>query len=337
MSRMSRTSNAQSIPTLYPGSAFALPHFCHATVQLVTTNILSSSFQGKATHSADTYLLKMWPTLRMWQRRGNQPEQDPSSDSSDTDSETGAGKSNTPSTSNDNWRILLPLSQFDVASVRFLLSSPLSPLRNASRSGQSPPHSGLKALPSEVVSIIFDHAEFHVCRAITFKSYQSYSGDANDLYFRSKELDGVFDKGCIRKVEITVDSHDQGWSDEPRSMHGTHQGSWTWFEATLDRPKPTSEPETDGQAMPNEEPSSLASENGEAAASEDYEELIRCEVVRNWHAKSKFAKQSVTFGPDHPIVQQARRGDRIGIWARTMFVGWQNFVQEVEIKVWQPY
>lgn len=36
----------------------------------------------------------------------------------------------------------------------------------------------------------------------------------------------------VRKVVISITSHDQGWSDD-RRFHGTYEASWTWFEAEV--------------------------------------------------------------------------------------------------------
>lgn len=38
----------------------------------------------------------------------------------------------------------------------------------------------------------------------------------------------------VRKVVFTIRSHDQGWCSEPENR-GTFNGSWTWFEAGLER------------------------------------------------------------------------------------------------------
>lgn len=38
-----------------------------------------------------------------------------------------------------------------------------------------------------------------------------------------------------RKIVFTVTSHDQGWSNNARRDRGSYRGSWTWFEAGLER------------------------------------------------------------------------------------------------------
>lgn len=38
-----------------------------------------------------------------------------------------------------------------------------------------------------------------------------------------------------RKIVFTIQSHDQGWAHNARNDRGTYRGSWTWFEAGLER------------------------------------------------------------------------------------------------------
>lgn len=38
-----------------------------------------------------------------------------------------------------------------------------------------------------------------------------------------------------RKIVFTITSHDQGWSNNARQDRGSYRGSWTWFEAGLER------------------------------------------------------------------------------------------------------
>lgn len=38
-----------------------------------------------------------------------------------------------------------------------------------------------------------------------------------------------------RKIVFTITSHDQGWGGDRPEYHGTYQGSYTWFEAGLER------------------------------------------------------------------------------------------------------
>lgn len=38
-----------------------------------------------------------------------------------------------------------------------------------------------------------------------------------------------------RKIVFTITSHDQGWAHNARNDRGSYRGSWTWFEAGLER------------------------------------------------------------------------------------------------------
>ena len=105
----------------------------------------------------------------------------------------------------------------------------------------------------------------------------------------------------LRRLVVTTDSRDQGWSIYPES-HGTREGSWTWFELTLD--------------------------DGETG-----DEIVRVEVVRNIHAGWKFDKHRAVI-EDERVLKRARKGDRLSVWVRAMYPGWENWIQSVEIEAW---
>ncbi|EPQ27484.1 uncharacterized protein PFL1_05022 [Pseudozyma flocculosa PF-1] len=281
-----------------------------------------------------------------------------------------------------------PRTQQDVAEVQFLLSSPSSPLRHR-REPRSADYTGdgkgeqggLPALPPEVVSLILDFAEYYLCKVSFHFAPTTFYDNSNDLYFRTPAFSGELERGFLRKVEFRIVSHDQGFSGEPAHMHGTKEGSWTWWEATLDRPATSAQGQDastsvdgdKGRAAADDDDNdddeaagqghfvsaasspfhelapgadsrraSAASSGTASAATHDaprppvaWEEQCRYELTRNLHAVRRFTEHTVTFGPEHPLVQEARRGDSIGIWARTRFPAWRNVVKEVEVKVWQ--
>lgn len=80
-----------------------------------------------------------------------------------------------------------------------------------------------------------------------------------------------------RKVVFTITSHDQGWAHNSRQDKGSYRGSWTWFEAGLERfdrqalrPKDSTEMESSliHESMPEEAkagPSAAAAETAEKA------------------------------------------------------------------------
>lgn len=52
---------------------------------------------------------------------------------------------------------------------------------------------------------------------------------------------GIVQRPC-RKIVFTIKSHDQGWSNNARLDRGTYRGSYTWFEAGLERFDKTATP-----------------------------------------------------------------------------------------------
>ncbi|KAN0065666.1 hypothetical protein ACQY0O_000796 [Thecaphora frezii] len=254
-----------------------------------------------------------------------------------------------------------PRTKLDVAKVRFLLSSPSSPLRRPAEGGRP----ALPPLPPEVVSLVLDFAEYYICKVSFLFAPATYVNDANELYLRTPPFEGVLVRGFLRRVEFRIVSHDQGFSGEPAHMHGTQEGSWTWWEATLDRPAATSATadEVEVHTADNDEPRGSDDADPadvrveETGAPRDrhptsggtivppgeptlggqpvWNELARYELTRNLHAVRRFKEYLITFGPEHPLVQEARRGDSIGVWARTRFPAWRNHVKEVEVKIWQ--
>ena len=83
---------------------------------------------------------------------------------------------------------------------------------------------------------------------------------------------------------------------------GTREGSWTWFELTLD--------------------------DGETG-----EEIVRVEVVRNIHAGREFEMHRAVI-EDERILKQAKAGDRLSVWVRAMYPGWVNYIRSVKIEAW---
>jgi hypothetical protein len=192
---------------------------------------------------------------------------------------------------------------FDIAAVLHLLSSPTSPLVGR-----------LPLLPPETVLDILEYAEYwQSLRAIQATPARITSQDqgGNVLHLSTPVFPArSVPARMVRRIEIRTVSHDQGWSSDNDALHRTYEASWTWFEAAL--LDPPTEPDEDGFA-----------ENGP-----------RYEVVRNVHAGRDFKEHRIVWGPDHPLVQQARPGQRVGVFTRAMFPGWVNFVREIEIVVY---
>jgi len=108
----------------------------------------------------------------------------------------------------------------------------------------------------------------------------------------------------LRRLVITTVSKDQGWSSYPET-HGTREGSWTWFELTLD-----------------DEDTGI--------------EIARVEIVKNIHAGTTFDEHRAVID-DERILGQAKKGDKLSVWVRAMYPGWVNRVRLVKIETWSSF
>lgn len=156
-------------------------------------------------------------------------------------------------------------------------------------------------LPPELVTHIFDLAEYWAYSQKTRSDVCRFRDDANEQYLQSGPIRGGEFSRPLRRLIVTTNSKDQGWSSYPND-YGTRQNSWTWFDLTLD--------------------------DGKTGA-----EIVRVEVVRNIHAGSGFEEYLAVI-EDENILKQAKEGDRLSIWVRTMYLGWCNEVQSVKIETW---
>lgn len=104
-------------------------------------------------------------------------------------------------------------------------------------------------------------------------------------------------------VIFSFRSCDQGWSWESKS-HGTFNGSCTWMETGV---------VGDDDALAIEQ---------------------RWELQRNRHAGREPEDYRIEFGEGHSLFESLREGDRIGMWCRAMYPGWQNYVHEAKIEMW---
>lgn len=105
----------------------------------------------------------------------------------------------------------------------------------------------------------------------------------------------------LKKVVITVDAKDQGWSSYPED-HGTYRNSWTWFELSIGRP----------------------SGGGPV-------ERWRGEVVKNLHAHGEFKEHTIEI-LDKGLYEKAESGDVMTVWAHARFPGWRNTVKKATIR-----
>jgi len=155
-------------------------------------------------------------------------------------------------------------------------------------------------LPPELITQILDFAEYWAYSQTTCSDPGRFH-HANMRYLRSGPIQGGEFTYPLRRVVVTTDSKDQGWSSYPETQ-GTREGSWTWFELTL--------------------------EDGETD-----DEIARVEVVRNIHAGLEFERYQAVI-EDGRILKQAKKGDRLSVWVRASFPGWWNHVRSVQIEAW---
>ncbi|CAG8557781.1 8605_t:CDS:2 [Gigaspora margarita] len=110
-----------------------------------------------------------------------------------------------------------------------------------------------------------------------------------------------------KKIEITCESHDQGWSDYPES-HGTYD-SHTWGEVSIIT---TTHNYDDKFIVYN---------------AVEKEPKIRYKVYTNKHADYSWQVHNYVFLSDHPLVQSLQPGDFVGLWIRSRYPGWCNYIK----------
>ncbi|KAI6654793.1 hypothetical protein LOD99_2672 [Oopsacas minuta] len=115
-------------------------------------------------------------------------------------------------------------------------------------------------------------------------------GNCTDLYLSIYLPNEVVTRGP-RALEISVDSHDQGWSSYPH-QHNTREGSWTYGEVWV----------RDGKG----------------------EKLCSFEVYCNLHACHNWELQSKTFDRYHEIMSYIKPGVSIDLMLCARFPGWIN-------------
>ncbi|KAF9044285.1 hypothetical protein BJ165DRAFT_1480239 [Panaeolus papilionaceus] len=233
-------------------------------------------------------------------------------------------------------------------------------------------------LPKELADIITDEAEFWLCAT----SEHNYGGqpyrveaDMTTNYDKqrccaiSPEMSSLIPRPFfhIRCVRFIISSHDQGWGGEP-NLQGDYEGSWTWFEAKIVRPKPGAgddepvrEPFIMGDLDMDTEQWTTTVQNPYAhkqkGGTEDSYVLDgkgdSWTIQLNLRANGEFEEHAVVWRWDDEldIVNENRRldeegigqgagfvealgkGDRIAVMARARYPGWVNFVKSVTIQV----
>ncbi|WFD42978.1 hypothetical protein MPSI1_001629 [Malassezia psittaci] len=162
-------------------------------------------------------------------------------------------------------------------------------------------------LPPEIIRYIIRLAEEARVLSVTRAETKSYTDDANECYLRTPPLMSHLMQNFLMRISVDIDSHDQGWSNEPnRSWIGTYQGSYTWWEIALER----------------------QNQQGE------YIEVAREHLTHNIHASREFRRHTLDLTLPDTLTSLAQPNDVLSLWARTQFAGWVNIVRYARISVW---
>ncbi|KAK0730317.1 hypothetical protein B0H67DRAFT_477457 [Lasiosphaeris hirsuta] len=175
-----------------------------------------------------------------------------------------------------------------------------------------------------------------------------------------------------RKIVFTIQSRDQGWSGE-RQYHGTYNGSWTWFEAGIERwsrdesgneagseassvPQPSLNPADLSPVYPVVELDSDSNQHflrHTTLPSEEHK--IQCNVTalrelqehrvvwactddddetNEVAAVALASKGRGTATGDGKFVRDLRLGDVVTVWGMARFPAWVNYVRSVKMDVY---
>ena len=145
---------------------------------------------------------------------------------------------------------------------------------------------------------VLDYAEVWNCISIqTNAAFQK--GNCTELYLRITVPDTVA-RGP-RRLEISVDSHDQGWSSYPQHLN-TREHSWTWGEVWV------------------------KAENGN--------KLFVSKVYSNLHACKSWDLQSKTFNRYDDIMPHIKPGATVDLMLCARYPGWVNNTRFAEMKLY---
>ncbi|KAK0656262.1 hypothetical protein B0T16DRAFT_32583 [Cercophora newfieldiana] len=170
-----------------------------------------------------------------------------------------------------------------------------------------------------------------------------------------------------RKIVFTTRSRDQAWGGDAQDHH-TYHGSWTWFEAGLERwtrKQGDSPPETqmqpslalkdltaiyppvvaenentykyDHQLLPSE---NLKVQCNKTAVHETLEHTVVWRYTDDMDPENEQAAAELassgrgTATGDGRFVRQLELGDIVTLWGKTRFPGWANHVESVKVEVY---
>ncbi|KAI9893806.1 MAG: hypothetical protein M1814_005359 [Vezdaea aestivalis] len=192
----------------------------------------------------------------------------------------------------------------DVSKVRLLLSR-LPIVDN---------QSSTSTLPPSCVDSILDFAGY-IASFKTETSGISSVRDSCDRQICTRPIRSPLEYP-LRRVTFDIVSRDQGWSGEDPATRGTYTASYTWFQAQL---------------YQGEKPG--ATETCLPCDRKPWEELVsdtNHKILKNRQSAGR-SRHVIILDEDHPIVEEARRGNFVAIYAGACFGGWTNHVESITI------
>ncbi|KAI2462920.1 hypothetical protein F4781DRAFT_418359 [Annulohypoxylon bovei var. microspora] len=199
--------------------------------------------------------------------------------------------------------------------------------------------------------------------------------------YAESELQGLIESSFstlehpFRKVVFDIVSCDQGWSSDIANQ-GTYRGSFTWFDAGLDRFDKENKcvlecPDNLGPGFINIPTCAirpiwptLENDHGEGLDMGYHHELLPNQdhlIQRNKQAVGDFQHHHVEWSWDDDVdpesaaaetldeagrgtgtgngefLKNLKFGDMITVWGRARFPGWSNNIQRVEVKVYWAF
>ncbi|KAJ7097523.1 hypothetical protein C8R44DRAFT_811546 [Mycena epipterygia] len=218
----------------------------------------------------------------------------------------------------------------------------------------------LKRLPPEVVNKIIDDAKYwprigtarHDLAAVAASSWPNNNASLCYLitpaFPPSENLGGSGARLRVKLARFDILSNDQGWSNETEH-HGTYDGSFTWFEATILRPGTAPDPQgwrrwALALGYRGFRPSRplIAVKNPQGAESRWHVQTNRCAsheptshtIVWQAGGPAEGEREANGSGDGSGFIDLLAPEDRIAIIARARYPGWVNSVRSVEVVVY---
>ncbi|PCH35521.1 hypothetical protein WOLCODRAFT_139924 [Wolfiporia cocos MD-104 SS10] len=170
-------------------------------------------------------------------------------------------------------------------------------------------------IPVEVANQILSIAEYWV-RIVEERDDEvvacAKSATIVDILYMSLTITGYMPVKPLRKVVFITRSHDQGWSSSGVGTKGTYHGSYTWFEAG-------------GEAGPLQS----------LPASDLTPRIVQYNIHASWTPRTHVNTWSVHHNPDdRKWLEQFKTGDKLHLYAKAQFPGWENNVESGRIEAY---